>query len=260
MQYHLTVNDINHEEVSRDLDLPITHVKAYFDNYALYKSFPIRTLTFDEENLAKAIKSVSIMTNVQIKSIIDDKNINIADLKKDPLLVERSIANYVDEERYNITVKYLKFILEPAVLYGNFEAPLTKPLSMEEVVVLLSNMAVGISKTSHLIDPRVQLSALSKIADIYSTTRILNETNKSTLDEDRLNQLTPAQLNEIVTMVEQPHLRTALDKLNENREKEAIKKKQTTKKATVKNPPIQKESEQIIVKEEVKENETSNES
>lgn len=237
----VTLQTIDYTTMSSELQLPIEHIRVYFSNYALYKNFPIRTLTFEEENLVKAIKQIKLMTDAQLRNLIEEYEIDLTEISKDNLLIERKVARYEDEERYIITRKYQHFILEPAVLYGNVEAPLTKPLTLNEIVVLMSNMAIGLSKNNEAIDPKVRLSALSKIADIYATSKILENSNQS-IDEEVIEDMSPAQLNELIKMIEQPHLRVALEKKPESPKKEEPKQeipKKTRKPRTKKLEPAE---------------------
>lgn len=195
---NITSIDIN--EVSADLNLPLGHVKEYFSNYELYKKFPIRDLTFEEEQLVRAIKDVKVMTDHQLKAIIEENNINITELESDQLLIERKLARYENNDKYILTRKYQHFILEPAVLHNNFSAPVTKPLDMNDVMVLLSNIALGLSNQQEETDSKVKITALSKIADIYTSAKMLDTTTKTITAED-LAELSPKQLSKIIDFV-----------------------------------------------------------
>lgn len=193
-------SSLNYEEVSFDLNLPLKHVKEYFLNYDLYKKYPIRDLTFEEEQLVRAIKDVKIMTDLQLKTIIEDNNIDVKDLEMDQLLIEKKLARYDDQNKYLLTRKYQHFILEPAVLFNNFSAPITKPLDMNDVMVLLSNIALGLSNQQEDTDPKIKISALSKIADIYTSAKMIEISSKSIEPEDLID-LSPKQLSKIIDFV-----------------------------------------------------------
>jgi hypothetical protein len=200
MYHAMTLDLIKHDEMAKDLNLPIEHISQYFSNYTLYKNFPIRDLTFEEENLVKAIQQVKIMTDAQLKYAIQEYSIDLNLLKDDQLLIERKISKYDNEERYLITRKYQKFILEPAVLYGNTEAPLTKSLSMNDVMLLLSHIAMGVSKNKEEIDARTRIAALSKIADIYATSKMLQNQSQD-IDPTMLTNLSPTELTKIIDFI-----------------------------------------------------------
>lgn len=193
-------SSLNYEEVSFDLNLPLKHVKEYFLNYDLYKKYPIRDLTFEEEQLVRAIKDVKIMTDLQLKTIIEDNNIDVKDLEMDQLLIEKKLARYDDQNKYLLTRKYQHFILEPAVLFNNFSAPITKPLDMNDVMVLLSNIALGLSNQQEDTDSKIKISALSKIADIYTSAKMIEISSKSIEPEDLID-LSPKQLSKIIDFV-----------------------------------------------------------
>lgn len=196
----ITTSSVDINEVSIDLNLPLGHVKEYFSNYELYKKYPIRDLTFEEEQLVRAIKDVKVMTDHQLKAIIEENNIDLKELENDQLLIERKLARYEDNDKYSLTRKYQHFILEPAVLYNNFSAPVTKPLDMNDVMVLLSNIALGLSNQQEETDSKVKITALSKIADIYTSAKMLDTASKTITAED-LADLSPKQLSKIIDFV-----------------------------------------------------------
>jgi len=229
-----------YEDVARDLNLSIDHVKAYFGNYGLYKCYPIRDLTFEEDNLVKAINEVKIMTDLQLQDVISRNNIDIDGLDDDQLLIERSIANYVDEDRYIITRKYQHFILEPAILYSNMGAPMTRALTMEEIVIELSNIAVGNSKFKEEIDARTRISALGKISDIYTTTKMLLQ-NDQPITKSDLEDIGPAELTKLIDFIQKNN------DMPEAVVEEKIKKEVMKKPAVKKEPEISDNSLKIIV-------------
>lgn len=201
MAYHvISHTDIEYIEIANDLNIPLEHVEIYFDNYHIFKAYPIRTLTFEEENLINTINQVKTMTDHQLKQLIQENRINTMNTVTDPLHVERMISRFYDEDRYSLVRKYQKYILEPAMLYGNFTAPLTKPLSMQEIAIHISNMAMGITKDGNDLDPKTRLSALSKLADMYATDRLISNQEK-TIDPTLFDDVSPDQLTLIIDNV-----------------------------------------------------------
>lgn len=197
----VTLGTIKIEEVARDLTLPLEHVKSYFSKYDLYKKYPIRDLTFQEEQFVDAIKDVKLMGEQELKTIIDEYEINLKDLEKDQLLIEKKLSKFTDEEAYKITRKYQHFILEPAIIYGNKEAPLTRPLDMESVITMLSNIAMGLTTQKIELDPKVKVSALAKIADIYTASKALSIGNPDVITNEDLNELSPKELTKLIAHV-----------------------------------------------------------
>jgi len=228
----VSIDTLKFDVVANELNLPIDHVKAYFSNFGLYKCYPIRDLTFEEDSLVKAINEVKIMTDIQLKEIIANNNIDIQGLADDQLLIERAMANYTNEERYMITRKYQRFILEPAVLYSNTDAPLTKPLTMDDIVVQLSNIAIGNSKHKEIIDARTRIAALSKISDIYTTTKMLIQNDQS-VEQSDLVDIGPEELTRLIDFIQENH------KLPEVVVEEKIKKEVKKKTAAKKEPEIE---------------------
>lgn len=214
----VTINTIKYEEVSKDLNLSLDHVKSYFSNYDIYKKYPIRDLTFQEQELISAIKKVKMMSDNEVMSVLEEYEIKMEDLGKDQLLMERKISRYNNEIEYSISRKYQHFILEPAILYGNFEAPITRALDMENIVTLLSNIALGITTQGIVTDPKVQIAALSKIADIYATSKVLSMNSSDIISSEDLNDLSPKELTKLINHVKK-------NKIIDSTEKEPIKTK-----------------------------------
>ena len=220
----VTAETVKIEEISKDLNLPVDHVKTYFSNYDVYKKFPIRDLTFQEQELISAIRKIKTMEESELIKLLEEHNITIKDLEKDQLLMERRLARYNDDYSYSLTRKYQHFILEPAILHGNVEAPLTRPLDMENIVTMLSNIAMGLTTQGYPIDPKVQISALSKIADIYTTSKVLTMNSKGLVNAGDLRELSPKELTRLIK-----HIQTNkdLDEVDPVEETKSIKPKKT---------------------------------
>lgn len=202
MAYHVIAHEsIKYDEMARELGISLEHVSIYFDNYHIYKTFPVRTLTFEEESFVKTIQELKVASDYQLKSLINENRIDMSRTLDDSLHVERIVSRYNDEERYAMTRKYQKYILEPAILHGNFTTPLTVPLSMQEIATLISNMALGIVSDGGEVDNKTRLSALSKLADMYATDRLITNQEK-TIDPLIFDNMTPDQLSKIINAVE----------------------------------------------------------
>lgn len=197
----VTIETIKPDLVSKELNISIDHVKNYISNYDIYKKYPIRDLTFQEQEFIRAIRKVKTMSDNEIMSLLEKFQIKVSDLHGDQLYLEKKISNFNDESQYAITRKYQHFILEPAILYNNFEAPITRAFDMENIVVLLSNIAMGITSQGHPLDPKVQIAALSKIADIYTTSKVLTMNTEDAITSEDLNDLSPKELTKLINHV-----------------------------------------------------------
>lgn len=197
----VTIETIKPDLVSKELNISIDHVKNYISNYDIYKKYPIRDLTFQEQEFIRAIRKVKTMSDNEIMSLLEKFQIKVSDLHSDQLYLEKKISNFNDESQYAITRKYQHFILEPAILYSNFEAPITRAFDMENIVVLLSNIAMGITTQGHPLDPKVQIAALSKIADIYTTSKVLTMNTEDAITSEDLNDLSPKELTKLINHV-----------------------------------------------------------
>lgn len=197
----VTISSIKPEEVSVELNISLEHVKSYLSNYDLYKKYPIRDLTYEEIEFVKAIRQVKEMSDNDIKRILDENHLTLDDLAKDQLAVERVLSGFMNDSSYKITRKYQHFLIEPALLYRNLEAPLTKPLDMGNVLTLLSNMAVGLSDQLIGVKDEVKLKALSKIADIYTASKVLSLNTNEVITSEDLTDLSPKDLTRLINHV-----------------------------------------------------------
>ena len=225
-----TLETVDYEDIAKELKLQVDHVKSYFINYPLYKNFPIKDLTYDEINLVKAINKVKLMTDVQLKTIIIDNQIDISKIHDDQLLIEKHVANYHDEEKYKITRKYQHFVLEPAILHGNFDAPITKPLSMEDILIQMSNIAIGVSGKGEIIDAKTKISAMSKISDIYIAHKMLSQ-GKEPIDEDIYEDMSPSDITKLIDYMkknnnEMPQDETIIKKPKSKAKSKVVKENQ----------------------------------
>ncbi len=223
----VTISTIKIEDVINDLELPLDHVKTYIYNYDVYKKYPIRDLTFQEIEFVNAIKQVKLMSEIEIRNILDEYELKVADLKKDQLLLERKISRFINEKEYQLTRKYQHFILEPAILHGNFEAPITRPLDMGNIVTLLSNIALGLTTQGQVLDPKIQISALSKIADIYTTSKVLSLSTGEIISSEDLTDLSPKELTRLINHVKSNN-KESTEKPNEETKEPMVVKKETS--------------------------------
>ena len=70
------------------------------------------------------------------------------------------------DEQYRITRLYQHFILMPAILYGNVDAPLTKPLTMTDIVTQLSNIAIGVTGKNEVVDAKTKIAAMLRHEEV----------------------------------------------------------------------------------------------
>lgn len=197
----VTLGTIKINEVSKELNIPIEHIKVYFDNYDLYKKFPLRDLTFQEIELISAIKKVKLLPEEEVIKLINQYDIDPKQLHEDQLLLERKMSRFTDDYSYSLLRKYQHFILEPAILHGNYEAPLTRPLGLENIITLLSNVAMGLTSQGNPLDPKTQISALGKIADIYTANKLINMNPNEVLTPDIIADLSPKELTKLIQFV-----------------------------------------------------------
>lgn len=149
--------------VSEELSMDVDYVERYFKNYSITHVMPIRTLDYQETMFVKAIKFVKKLSKEEYQSHLEAFGFEESHLIDDPLILERSLCGFHDEHHYNQVIKYSKFILEPALLYDNYQSPMLDRLTLEQEVMLLTNIALGRGYNGLPVAPRDRMAALDML-------------------------------------------------------------------------------------------------
>lgn len=152
--------DMDYESIAMDLGLSQTYVEKYFQNYQITCVMPIRSLDYQETMFVKAIKYVKSLTIEDFKAHLTAYDLTDIDLDRDPLILERTLSSFTDEYHYNTVKKYSLFILEPALLYNNLLSPLLDRLTLEQEIILLTNIASGRGYNGVQVNPKDRMQAL----------------------------------------------------------------------------------------------------
>ena len=85
------------------------------------------------------------------------------DLEEEPLILEKTLSGFTDESHYRTLMKYSKFILEPALLYDNLQSPMMDRLTLEQEVMLLTNIALGRGFNGVPVSAKDRMAALDML-------------------------------------------------------------------------------------------------
>lgn len=186
--------------ISSELNIPKENVDSYFRNYYINKTFPIRDLKPVEIALVKTYKEIMFHSEHDLRGMCIKHGVIYDDYLKDRWLLPAKYVGMTKEEYY-IIKKYYAVVIEPFLKYENEIAPRLTPVSKEEIVMLLSNIAVGISIIpKEKINTFTSMMAMDKLVALYDTLPI--ETN---VESDRkIKELSPKELEAIIDQVTKP--------------------------------------------------------
>ena len=206
--------------ISAELGIPKNDILSYFKNYYINRTLPIRNLTMNEINLVKQYKEIMYYSEHDMKGMCQQFNVDFNEYIKDRWLVPKAYINMPDREYY-VAKKYYRLLLEPYFNYDNHRAPMLRPLSMEEVIMLLSNLAVGISIIpGDKITSFISLTAMDRLVGLYDT--LPKENNEEA--NDRIRELSPEQLVAVIDEVTKPKRPVVLTRPKKEPKSNAVKK------------------------------------
>lgn len=181
-----------YEEAAAELGVDIRHARLYFQYYHIYKTSPIRDLSFKEHELVSLIKDIKYLPDNMVIMQLRKYDMTLTDFNQNPAELMRRRGGLSDTE-IDLINKYYKILIEPALLYGNTKAPLLRPLTSDDLIVLLSNMALGISPIKdEQIGAQSRLGAVSKLIDVYKINSF-EPTNEDEIEME-LDELSPEEL------------------------------------------------------------------
>lgn len=219
----------DYDMVSLELNMKKEEVESYFRNYYINKTLPIRNLTNLEIGMVKYYKEIRLYSDSDIRAVCANLNVDYGEYIENPWLIPKALTR-IPEEEYQIAMKYAPLILEPYLNYGNYRAPRLTPLSMEEIAMLLSNIAIGVSiLPEDKINSYTAMSAMDRLLAMYDS---LPKKNNSAVSE-KVKELTPAQLEEVINRVTSktnPLPEPIKKAISSPKTTSASKKKNTTKK------------------------------
>lgn len=190
--YSITELLSNSESVSIDLSIPKKDVETYFRNYYINKTRPIRNLTANEINLVKHYEETRFFSERDIRSFCSDNKIPFEEYVADNWIVPKNMINMPDNE-YRIARKYTRYLLEPYLFYKNSTAPRLSLLSKEEIGLLLSNIAVGVSiLPGEKINTKTSMDAMDRLLVLYDS--LPKNDSASAEVNKKLRKLNPKQL------------------------------------------------------------------
>lgn len=224
-------NAVSTSIMSQDLKISEPEIEAYYRNYYINRTLPIRDLTPDEIKLVRYYNEVKFYAKDEIVGLCTQYELTYEDYLSDMWILPKEIIKMPDAE-YMIAKKYASILLEPYVNYGNYRAPRLTPLTKEEIAMLLSNIAVGITiLPEDQITTRISMEAMDRLLNLYealpkeamdkTTNDLLKNLSPKKL-EALINQLT-AEI-EVKKVVVPKDLKTNIKKPREKKQKNNLKK------------------------------------
>lgn len=182
--------------VAHELNIPLENVESYFRNYYINRTLPIRDLTAKEMSLVKYYEEIKFYGKTDLLALCAQFKLTWEQYQEDAWIIPKHLAGMTDDE-YNIAKKYSSVILEPYLNYKQFKAPRFKPLSKEEIAMLLSNIAVGVSIIpDDQITVRVSMEAMDRLISLYET--LPKNHGDNPVAAENLKKLSPKQLEIIL--------------------------------------------------------------
>lgn len=231
----------NYVTIGRDLALSTDHVRLYFEYYDIFKTNPIRDLNSREIYFVQLMKEVKYYPATILEAKLRDYGISNEEYLTNPSILLKHLANLTEHE-YTTLAKYYNYLIEPAINYGNVRAPILRPINHSDMILILSNIAAGISTVSNeQITANTKVSAISKLLDIYENHKdSVKDKSKEITEEIRqsASNMSPEQLKLVMEMASSgkplPATKEANRKPNTKRKKKA--KPKTTADSTSDKP------------------------
>jgi len=194
MNYNLAIENIDYNSISKELGIELIDVYNYFNNQNITYKFPIRKLTEEEKNFADACVRLQDYTLIQLLELADDYKIDRKKVEKDIFLIANEMSKI---NNYKIVKKYFDILIRPYIDHGNSVPMQMFMLSKENILMLLSNVAMGIPLGEfEKIDIKDRMSALKTLLDQIKTDDIQSQLRQINYEEydKKLQNLTPDEL------------------------------------------------------------------
>ena len=190
-------NIVSTNIMAKELGITEIEVESYYRNYYINRTLPIRDLTPNEMKLVKWYNEIKFANKSEQLGLCAKYKITETEFMADMWLLPKVLMNMSDEE-YSVAMRYAGILLEPYINYGNFRAPRLTPLTKEEIAMLLSNIAVGITiLPDDQITTRISMEAMDRLLELYEVMP-KNTNDKATT---HLRELSPKQLEALINQV-----------------------------------------------------------
>lgn len=190
-------NIVSTNIMAKELGMTETEIESYYRNYYINRTLPIRDLTPNEMKLVKWYNEIKFANRTEQLALCAKHGINTVDFMNDIWLLPKALMQMPDEE-YAVAMRYAGLLLEPYINYGNYRAPRLTPLTKEEIAMLLSNIAVGITiLPDDQITTRISMEAMDRLLVLYEN--LPRETSGKMTEQ--LKNLSPKQLEQLINHV-----------------------------------------------------------
>lgn len=163
----LLQNTISTSIMAQELKMEEAEIEAYYRNYYIHRTLPIRNLTPNEIQLVRYYKDIRFAAKPEIVEMCVSCGMTYDEYITDMWVLPKTLIRMPDEE-YRIAMRYASVLLEPYVNYDNYKGPRLTPLNKEEIAMLLSNIAVGITiLPEDQITSRVSMEAMDRLLKLY---------------------------------------------------------------------------------------------
>ena len=208
---------INYETVAKELNMTKLEVETYFHYYHLYKMHPIRDLTHKEIQFAKLSRILKSTPEYLVLEELKKYDLTYSDFRTNPATLLQRQVDMTNAE-IKVVEKYYKYLIEPYVKNNLDKAPVLKPLTKDDLIIIITNIAAGISSNAdEVISAKTKLDAAIKLFDIYYEGKYVPLGEREEVEMVDYDELSPQETKQILGMIQ--HMR---DK-NMNRETLAVK-------------------------------------
>jgi len=183
--------------MAKELRLSEQEIESYYRNYYINRTLPIRDLTPNEIKLVRFYNEIKLASKTEVLALCSKQGITENMYMKDMWLLPKAIIQMPDEE-YRVAMRYASVLLEPYINYNNYRAPRLIALTKEEIAMLLSNIAVGITiLPEDQITTRISMEAMDRLLVLYET--LPKDTNNKS--SALVKNLSPDQLERLINLV-----------------------------------------------------------
>ena len=191
-------NVVSTNIMAKELGISESEVESYYRNYYINRTLPIRDLTPNEMKLVKWYNEIKFANRSEQLDLCAKYHIAPVDFMADMWILPKALMQMPDDE-YSIAMRYASLLLEPYINYGNYKAPRLTPLTKEEIAMLLSNIAVGITiLPDDQITTRISMEAMDRLLVLYDTLGPNKDADKA---NEKLKNLSPAQLEQLINQI-----------------------------------------------------------
>lgn len=201
---------MNYRVVAKELNIPYESVESYFKFSHLTRIYPIRDLTPIEQETVKIMKDMKYYARTDLIDFLNSLDLTYDEYFSNPMIAVKHHLSIPDDQ-FDIMVKYYSLLIEPAYKYHNFNAYKLSPLTPDDIVLLLTNFAVGNSTPNSSgvpipISPKIQMEALRELRNLYGIEKFIPAGSESSIEKKeqdiKIKKLNESQLIRLINKVD----------------------------------------------------------